>query len=1596
MTTTKLVRSVCFTVVIVLFSLISTGQLRADFSANPLSGCSPVIVQFRDLSTGNPTNWRWDLGNGTISFLRNPSATYFNPGQYHVKLIIQNATGRDSIVRQQYITVYDNPVVQFTSNVRSGCFPLNIQFTDQSTTNLGNVVQWQWDFGDGQFSTLRNPNHVYTSAGNYNVSLRVLTSNGCSKTITMLQYIHIFPGVDASFTNTNPTRCLPPVLINFTNTTTSTAPLTYLWSFGDGNTSNQENPSYVYNNTGSFTIQLIATNSFGCKDTVTRVNGINIGAINTNFNNTMPACENRELSFTNTSSPVPTSSVWKFSDGTTANTINTVKSFPSAGVYQVKLINTYGNCRDSITRTITVFPRSTTDFNATTVTSCRIPATFIFNNTSTGAVSYQWIFGDGGTSTAMNPSHTYDSAGVYTVTLISTNPSGCTDTLKKIDYISITLPEATILDLAQEGCAPFSWTFQSLVNSIEPVTQYLWDFGNGNTSNVSNPTHVFDSGTYTIKLIVTTASGCTDTVIAINGIRAGIRPTPIFFADPRDACARTPINFADSSLGMPDRWLWDFGDGSSATTQFPSHHYVDTGWLTIKLYVWNNGCQDSLIVPDYLHINPPIANFLTTFECADPLVRTFTDRSIGADSWSWSFGDGNSSIQQSPVHTYASSGTYVVQLAVFNSVTGCSDTMTKTLRVIDENADFLANTTNICRRSNVTFNSTANSQNILNYAWSFGDGSTDSINPVTHTYINSGVYDVTLIVTSTDGCKDTLTRQQYIHVSGPIAAFTAPTAVNCRVTNITFTDSSSTDGTHPITQWIWNFGEGSPQTFTAPPFTHTYLNSGSYSVFLTVIDSQGCQDTVRNVSAISISNPVTIFKSTDTATCANSPVRFTSTSTGTQLTYLWSFGDGGTSTLRNPTYNYVADGMYTVKLSVRDRNGCTDSLTKINYIHVASPVAIFDVSDTLGTCPPLVVNFTNRSINYTSFEWDFGDGTGSTLANPFHFYSEPGTFIAKLTVRKLSCTSVYTKTIVVKGPQGSFTYNNLIGCRPLTTNFIGTSIGSISFIWDFNDGTTTPTRDSIISHNYTIPGNYLPKMILIDTSGCVIPIVGRDTIVVKGVETNFSFNKNTLCNPGNVNFTDSTTSTDPVIRYQWLFGDNTNSSAQNPIHTYSVNGLYYPTLTVTSAAGCVDSMRSTVPIKVLNTPRATIIQSSNGCVPLNATFNANLNNPDTSTIAWLWNFGNGQQSTLQNPPAGIYTNGGIYNISLFVASSNGCADTLRTTLTAFSLPVVNVGRDTALCRGTGISLTATGAATYTWSPATGLSCSNCASPVANPDSVKTYFVTGTSAQGCINRDTIKVDVHQRFSMTASSRDSMCAGSSRPLLATGAFSYSWSPTTGLNNPNIPNPIASPSATTVYTVTGTDLYRCFTQTAQIPVKVFPIPTVEAGDDVTINAGQMIDLVPIISADVSRVIWTPSGGTFRNNYPAITVKPRETTRYTVQVANNGGCTASDFVTVNVICNNANVFIPNTFSPNNDGMNDVFYPRGSGLFRIKSMKIFNRWGEIVYERNDVTPNDVRAGWDGTYKGKSAPTDVYVYIMEIMCENNTSLPFKGNVTLIK
>src|SRR6185295_1307432 len=183
----------------------------------------------------------------------------------------------------------------------------------------------------------------------------------------------------------------------------------------------------------------------------------------------------------------------------------------------------------------------------------------------------------------------------------------------------------------------------------------------------------------------------------------------------------------------------------------------------------------------------------------------------------------------------------------------------------------------------------------------------------------------------------------------------------------------------------------------------------------------------------------------------------------------------------------------------------------------------------------------------------------------------------------------------------------------------------------------------------------------------------------------------------------------------------------------------------------------------------------------------------------------------------------------------------------------------------------------------------------------------------------------------------------------------------------------------------------------IYVAPPPTATAVQDpVVINVGSSADLLMTYTGNIVSYSWTPNTQLSCTNCAAPVASPKTNTTYTVGISDKYGCTNEGDLRVVVLCDKVNFFIPNTFSPNGDGQNEVFFPRGTGLFRIKSMIIFDRWGEVVFEKKDFPPNDPASGWTGTFKGKKASADVYIYLMEIQCENSTIIPAKGNITLLR
>jgi gliding motility-associated-like protein len=202
--------------------------------------------------------------------------------------------------------------------------------------------------------------------------------------------------------------------------------------------------------------------------------------------------------------------------------------------------------------------------------------------------------------------------------------------------------------------------------------------------------------------------------------------------------------------------------------------------------------------------------------------------------------------------------------------------------------------------------------------------------------------------------------------------------------------------------------------------------------------------------------------------------------------------------------------------------------------------------------------------------------------------------------------------------------------------------------------------------------------------------------------------------------------------------------------------------------------------------------------------------------------------------------------------------------------------------------------------------------------------------------------------------------------------------------------------MFTVIGSDAVGCFPTKDSVKITVFPIPLVNAGADITLPAGIPFRLNANPSADVNSIVWTPATYLSCTNCPAPFVSPKTKTEYTITVTNAGGCVNEDKITISVNCGTENIFIPNIFSPNGDGINDVFYIRGSGITGINYFRIFNRWGQLVFERKNAPLNTPSAGWNGTLNGVLLPPDAYVYMVDVNCDNGKTTTLKGDITLVR
>lgn len=649
----------------------------------------------------------------------------------------------------------------------------------------------------------------------------------------------------------------------------------------------------------------------------------------------------------------------------------------------------------------------------------------------------------------------------------------------------------------------------------------------------------------------------------------------------------------------------------------------------------------------------------------------------------------------------------------------------------------------------------------------------------------------------------------------------------------------------------------------------------------------------------------------------------------------------------------------------------------------------------LNECGAYNVNFINQSSGADSYFWDFGDLASSidssTLENPSYQYPDTGIYNVTLVANPFSncADTAIIELNLFPLLEPDFNFNS--GCSAEQVEFFDASTSQYgiinSWFWEFGENNQTSANQNPV-HLYSNGGNFPVMLTITNNLGCSETI--QNNVLVNPTPIPIGGNSALCLDAQPIQFSDlSTVSSGNIISWFWNFGDNITSPLQNPTHTFANSGSYTISLDVVSDEGCENTFTTNITIYDEIVANAGLDNSI--CFGEQTDVIANANVPATfswSPIANIITGANSQTATVMPDISETFT--------LVTTDPNGCEDNDEVLISVVANPNINAGEDQQICFGETAQLNAiasdangnTNNIAYQWNPASNFSNANIANPTISPEINTTYFLTVTDIlEGCTNSDTIIISVVQPINGSATGDTSVCRGSSVQLFASGGENYSWSPATNLDNPNVSNPIANPLSTTNYSVDISNV--CFSETIEVMVQVLSLPQVDAGLGTELNIGETYQLQGI--SETSNIFtWSPATDLSNPNIANPIVQPLDSRYYTLTVTGTNGCRNTDSVFINVT-KYFDVWIGNAFTPNDDGNNDQIGFLTRGIKQILFYRVFNRWGQLLYEGNDFDSQ-----WDGNFNGEPQEVGTYIfYIVGLTYEDN-QFPFKGNITLIR
>ena len=1283
----------------------------ADFTFE--GACFGETTSFSDESTSdfgtNITGWYWQFGDGSVSYESNPTHDYSFTGDYNVSLTV--TTPECSASTSQFVGINPNPTVEAQADILSGCSPLEVAFnadaslastfaweidgnglngettnatletaigessghtatvtvtsavgctaTDSITVdafpraiaqmdvaaNAGcapyapsianlseGAIAYEW-YANGTFvtssnawdGTLQNINNAIESQ---TIDLVAHSVEACNDTTSVT--VEVYPEADFTYALPNDTACSPLELtMPFMNGVNS-----FTWNFGDGNTTTEQAPSIVLENTNGglmgTSITFTGISVFGCVDSHTETVYVRPQPIAEFSSDAIEGCEPLAANFENVSSDAD-SYVWNFGNGITDDGPTASQAFYTDGTiqnYDITL-TAYDDlgCTDTDTLTVIVYPAA--DFTLDLVVDTACSPLEMTLPVVEGAQNIAWDFGDGSNSDQATPNHAWEntSGGLdnYIISVTGETEHGCTGLA--VDLITLKpQPTAGFNADAFSGCEPLASAFTS--TSTED-TALNWDFGDGTIATGTDVSHTFsgiDTNTaYEVTLTATHPLGCADVATATVDVFAAAEYTLNLGSD--SVCS--PLELTMPVLEGAENFMWNFGDGTTSNDATPSHTWFNasmglmTATVTLEAET-ADGCPGTSETT--VNIKPqPIANFMVANdEGCDPLVSQFNNYSILADSYDWNFGDGTTGHEEHPTHAFAADGSttsFEVTLTAHDDL-GCSDVTTREVTVHPA-AAFSLNLASdtVCSPLQLTLPEISGAENLT---WNFGDGTNAAGQSPTHTWENNGEDLMEAIVSfeaeTANGCLGSGSATVYIKPQ-PQADFTASIESGCAPLSVAFSNMST-----QADEFAWDFGNGT-SAFT-PNTTAEFDSDGTettYTVTLTATDDLGCVSaTTREITAF----PAAAFSLTLPADSVCSPLELTMPILDGAQAITWNFGDGATAIGQGPTHTWENAGgelmTATVSFSAETENGCVGSaMAEVNI--KPQPEAIFSADVNVG-CEPLVSTFTNVSTNGDLHIWNFSDplapGLVDNNTNVQHTFTAEATDatsiynVTLLAIDNLGCSDERTIAIEVNpAPVFELTLDANEACSPLALT-MPEMTGATTTYWDFGDGSFsndaapshfwTNNTDDLVNHTVSFQG--------FNTFGCEGTAVASVSVKPQP-QAAFTINEEIGCAPFSIEISNESQSADT---YEWNYGNgDALEMASQDAYAYTYAGTEEPvdytlTLTATHALGCADTVTNAV--TVLPEVNMTWIGETVGCAPFETAFE--YTGTEVPTIEW--------------------------------------------------------------------------------------------------------------------------------------------------------------------------------------------------------------------------------------------------------------------------------------------------------------------------------------------------------------------------------------------